>query len=115
MNFIDKILFEGLYADTDTIYDLDYYTKVTPKEIKRKAYKLAARFNVHEVQQAKTGSCYFIIFNPIDHFIYEVRISNHPPIKKEKFNQVIELTYSQSLDEMIKIIKNTIYHKRKEG
>jgi len=108
MLFINKILLEGLYADTDTIYDIDYYTKVPYKEIKKKTYRLAARFGVDKVYQAKTGSCYFIIFNPNNHFIYEVRVSNHPSTNKDKYYQTIELSYSQSLFEMSQIIKDTL-------
>jgi len=110
MDFIYKILLEGLWTTEDTIFDVDYYSKISFKEMKKKSYIVASRFGVNEVKQAKSGSCYFIIFNPHNHFIYEVRISNHPPSPKNKDKNVktINLTFSQSIPEMVRFIKNTI-------
>jgi len=109
MNLIDKILMEGLWSNDNSIYDMDYYTNIDPKLVKKKAYIVASKFGVYKVQQAKTGSCYFYIFNPINHFIYEVRISTHPSShSKEKNYQLIDLSYSQSTSEMIRIIQNKL-------
>lgn len=108
MDFISKILLEGLYADTDSIYDVDYFRNVTPRQIKKKTVLLANLLGVDKVNQATTGSCYFVLFSPKTHFIYQVRVSNHPSGNKNKPYDVIELTYSQTIRNMINTINDKI-------
>lgn len=108
MNLIDKILLEGVYSFGQSIYDRDYFQNISPDQIKRKAQKLARYFDVSSVKQTKSGSCYFILFNPKDHFTYEIRISDHTSNTKSPYYQTIELSYSQSLYEMAKTIKKKL-------